>query len=140
MLRKKTILVVVTAGVLALGYGIVSTNAFADNTVGTSSTATVPATPTPSPSVTPTPLAVPVSPLATFPSTGHDDGDVQSDNATNGDDDAENADGDDDAENADGDDDAEDSLSAGLTAGLTLTTEGQAGSNNDNQDSSGSND
>jgi hypothetical protein len=146
MFKKKTILVVATAGVLALGYAIVSTNAFADNTVGTTTTVTVPVTtPTPSPSTTPAPVVVPVSPLATMPSTGNDDGDVQSGNATNGDDNGENqidnaTNGDDNGENVNGDDNGDNSLSAGVTAGLTLTTDGQAGSNNDNQDSSNSND
>ncbi len=141
MLKKKTIVVIVTAGVLALGYGIVSTNAFADNAVGTSATASVQAatmpTPSPSPSVTSTALGVPVSPLATLPTTATvDDGDVQSGSATNGDDDGDVQSG----SATNGDDDGENSLTAGVTAGLSLNTDIQAGSNDDNQEGSNSND
>ena len=140
MFKKKTILVVVTAGVLALGYAIVSTNAFADSSVGTSSTVTVPAVPTTtasaSPSGIPAPSGLQNSPLSTMPSIGDDDGDDSTANATNGDDNGDNE-----SENAtNGDDNGENQSPAGITAGTTLGTDASAIQNNDNQDSSNSND
>ena len=142
MFKKKSILVVVTAAVIALGYAIVSTNAFADSTVGTTPTVIVPAAPlapaipTPEPSGIPEPSGLQNSPLSTMPSTGENDADDSSANATNGDDNGE-----DQIDNAtNGDDNGEDQSPAGVTAGTTLGTDASAIQNNDNQDSSNSND
>lgn len=140
MLKNKKILVLVTAGVVALGYAVVSTNAFAD-TSGLTPTPVVSIPATPLASVTPpaipdlsgvtAPLGIQApsglsSSPSTMPSIGDDDADDQSgdqsDDATfNGDDDGDNS-------------------SVGVSTSQSDDNGGDSHQNNDGQDGSGSDD
>ena len=97
VITRKNLMIVATAGVVALGYAAVSTNAFADTSipptpvVSASVTPVAPVVPTvPVTSVTASAIVAPsgiqapaglsISPLSTMPSIGGDDGDDQGEN------------------------------------------------------------
>lgn len=128
MLKKKTISVVVTAGAIALGYAVVSTNAFADTSATPTSTVSATSTATPQGIAAgvsaqtsaqggiQAPLGLQTSPLSTMPSIGDDDGDDQSDDSIIDD---------------DGDDDGD--LSASV--GVSISASDDNGSGQDGTDS-----
>ena len=135
-MSKKKMWVLATVSAVGLTYAIVGSNAFADTTVTPTPTVTTPAAPTPS--VTP-PAAPSIdpSPLSTLPSAGNGqdeaDGQIgdQSDDANQS---GDNEEGD----LTNGDDD--NSLSAGVSASISVDNSGDSQQNNDGQDGSGSDD
>jgi len=144
MLKNKKILVLVTAGVVALGYAVVSTNAFADTTLPPTAVValpapTAPALPTgiPAPSGIQAPTGLSSNP-SSMPTSGDDDADDQVGNQS--DDQAENQSGDQsDGASANGDDDGDNS-SVAVSTSLASENGGDSNQNNDGQDGSGSND
>lgn len=126
-MKKKSLMIFVTAGVVALGYAVVSTNAFADTSATPTPTVTAPAVPSDiSASLgIQAPSGLQSSPLSTMPSIGDDDGDDQAKNQS------------DDA-GIDGDDD-EDSIQAGVSVSLS-DDDGDQNQSDDNQGDSDSND
>lgn len=143
MIKKKNLLVIATAGVVALGYAAISTNAFADTSV----VVPIPAVSTPAtPTAAITPPAVPListdvsatagiqapsglanSPLSTMPTAGDDDADDQS--------------GDLSADvSLSGDGEGDDSSSVGVSVSESDDNGGDSQQNNGGQDGSGSND
>ncbi len=147
MLNKKTISVVITAGVIACGYAVVSTNAFADTsttptpTVSASATTTAVVAPT-----TPSTIVAPPAPLGLSANTG-----IQapsgmqnpslSNSSTDGDDDGDDqGTNDSDDSGISGDDDSSVSITAGVAATSSLGNGGSTGQDEDNQGGSGSND
>ncbi len=143
MLTKKNLLVMATAGVVALGYAAISTNAFADTSVvvpvpavsapATPTAAiTPPAVPSISSDVSATagiqaPLGLANSALSTMPTAGDDDGDDQSGDLSAG-------------VSLSGDDDGDDSAAVGVSVSQSDDNGGDSQQNNDGQDGSGSND
>lgn len=131
MLKKKTILLI--AAVVAIGYAVVTTNAFADTSVAPTVTASAaPTTPVlplgvPAPSGIPAPSGLQNSPLSTMPSIGDDDGDDQGENQS-------------DDTGINGDDDGDDLSLVGVSASLSHDDSGDQNQSDDNQGESGSND
>lgn len=126
MIKNKKILVLATAGVVALGYAAVSTNAFADTTVPPTAVVTVPAAPI-APAL-PTGISVSSgtsasaglqnSPLSSMPSIGDDDGDDSSNSAS-----------------ISGDDDGDDSSSLGVAVTTSDENYGNVAQGEDHEDS-----
>ena len=145
MTKQKSILVV--AGVLAIGYAIVSTNAFADTSVTptttTSTTTTAVVTPAPVAPIAPVAPSAPSGlqdPSATMPNADNNDSDDQADDqsATAAVSDEESVD-----VSTDVNDDQDGNLTATVDANVSAlvgTTSSDGNQGSDNQGDSGSND